>query len=125
VIFHEYIEKELDMTGWWAFTTFTDGRTAAGETAKVFIWDEEGLVVDKRGTPEERYKENIRRQQTLLEEFAAHEIEWADDLLRLFVLGQGSCLYGIRPDQSHPYAPSKVRGSILTQEKPIIPNKFI
>jgi hypothetical protein len=35
----------------------------------------------KRRTPEERYKENIRKQQHILEEFAAHEIEWADDLL--------------------------------------------
>jgi hypothetical protein len=35
----------------------------------------------KRRTPEERYKENIRKQQQTLEEFAAHEIEWADDLL--------------------------------------------
>jgi hypothetical protein len=35
----------------------------------------------RRRTPEERYKENIRKQQTILEEFAAHEIEWADDLL--------------------------------------------
>jgi hypothetical protein len=35
----------------------------------------------KRKTPEERYKENIRKQQNTLEEFAAHEIEWADDLL--------------------------------------------
>jgi hypothetical protein len=32
-------------------------------------------------TPEERYKESIRKQQQTLEEFAAHEIEWADDLL--------------------------------------------
>jgi hypothetical protein len=35
----------------------------------------------RRRTPEERYKDNIRKQQTILEEFAAHEIEWADDLL--------------------------------------------
>jgi hypothetical protein len=35
----------------------------------------------KRRTPEERYKEHIRKQQQTLEEFAAHEIEWADDLL--------------------------------------------
>jgi hypothetical protein len=35
----------------------------------------------KRRTPEERYKDNIRKQQQTLEEFAAHEIEWADDLL--------------------------------------------
>jgi hypothetical protein len=35
----------------------------------------------RRRTPEERYKDNIRKQQRILEEFAAHEIEWADDLL--------------------------------------------
>jgi hypothetical protein len=30
-------------TGWWtlwAFVTFADGRTAAGEAAKVYVWDE-------------------------------------------------------------------------------------
>ncbi|GHT53027.1 hypothetical protein FACS189450_00690 [Spirochaetia bacterium] len=35
----------------------------------------------KRKTPEERYRENVRNQQKILEEFASHEIEWADDLL--------------------------------------------
>jgi hypothetical protein len=43
VIFHECIEGELDMAGWWrlwAFITFADGRTAAGEAAKVFVWEE-------------------------------------------------------------------------------------
>jgi hypothetical protein len=35
----------------------------------------------KRRTPEERYRENIRHEQKILEEYAAHEIEWADDLL--------------------------------------------
>lgn len=35
----------------------------------------------KRKTPEERYRINIRNQQKTLEEFAAHEIEWANDLL--------------------------------------------
>jgi hypothetical protein len=35
----------------------------------------------RRRTPEERYKDTIRKQQRILEEFAAHEIEWADDLL--------------------------------------------
>jgi hypothetical protein len=43
VIFHECIEGELDMAGWWAlwaFITFADGRTAAGETARVFVWKE-------------------------------------------------------------------------------------
>jgi hypothetical protein len=40
-----------------------------------------GGKMARRRTPEERYRENIRKQQTILEEFAAHEIEWADDLL--------------------------------------------
>lgn len=43
VIFHEVIEGELDVSGWWvfwAYVTFADGRTAAGEAAKVFIWKE-------------------------------------------------------------------------------------
>jgi hypothetical protein len=43
VIFHECIEGEIDMAGWWAlwaFITFADGRTAAGEAVKVFIWHE-------------------------------------------------------------------------------------
>jgi hypothetical protein len=37
--------------------------------------------VPKRRDPEERYRENLRKQQKILGEFAAHEIEWADDLL--------------------------------------------
>jgi len=43
VIFHECIEGELDLSGWWsfwAFVTFADGRIAAGEAAKVYIWNE-------------------------------------------------------------------------------------
>lgn len=43
VIFHECIEGELDVLGWWkfwAFITFEDGRTAVGEAAKIFIWNE-------------------------------------------------------------------------------------
>jgi hypothetical protein len=43
VIFHECIEGEIDVSGWWsfwAFVTFADGRTAAGQTAKVYIWKE-------------------------------------------------------------------------------------
>jgi hypothetical protein len=35
----------------------------------------------KRRTPEERYRDSLQKQQIVLEEFAAHEIEWADDLL--------------------------------------------
>jgi hypothetical protein len=31
--------------------------------------------------PESRYKENVKKQNKLLGEYAAHEIEWADDLL--------------------------------------------
>ena len=38
----------------------------------------------KRRTVEERYKENIRRQQRELEEFAEHEIEWAGHLMTLY-----------------------------------------
>jgi len=42
VIFHEVIEGEIDVSGWWsfwAFVTFADGRTAAGEAAKVYVWE--------------------------------------------------------------------------------------
>jgi hypothetical protein len=35
----------------------------------------------KRKTAEERYRDSLRKQERILEEFAAHEIEWADDLL--------------------------------------------
>ncbi|AEF86337.1 hypothetical protein TREPR_2197 [Treponema primitia ZAS-2] len=35
----------------------------------------------KRQDPEIRYREKLRHEQKILEEFAAHEIEWADDLL--------------------------------------------
>jgi len=43
IIFHECIEGDLDVSGWWAFwafVTFADGRTAAGEVTKVYIWKE-------------------------------------------------------------------------------------
>ena len=43
VIFHEVIEGEIDVCGWWtfwAFVIFADGRTAAGEAAKVYVWKE-------------------------------------------------------------------------------------
>jgi len=43
VIFHECIEGEIDVSGWWvfwAFVKYEDGRTAAGEAAKVFVWEE-------------------------------------------------------------------------------------
>jgi hypothetical protein len=45
IIFHECIEGEINVSGWWAFwafITFADGRTAAGETAKVYVWKEGG-----------------------------------------------------------------------------------
>jgi hypothetical protein len=43
IIFHEVIEGEIDVSGWWtfwAFITFSDERTAAGEAAKVYVWEE-------------------------------------------------------------------------------------
>jgi len=43
VIFHEVIEGEIDFSGWWvfwAYITFGDGRTAAGEAANVYVWNE-------------------------------------------------------------------------------------
>ena len=43
VIFHECIEGDIDVSGWWtfwAFVTFADGRSAAGEAAKVYVWNE-------------------------------------------------------------------------------------
>jgi len=44
-ISHECIEGDLDLPGWWAFwayITFADGRAAAGEAAKVYVWKEGG-----------------------------------------------------------------------------------
>jgi hypothetical protein len=35
----------------------------------------------KRRSAEERYRDSLRKQKKILEEFAAHETEWADDLL--------------------------------------------
>jgi len=43
IIIHEVIEGEIDVSGWWsfwAFVTFEDGRTAAGEAAKVYVWEQ-------------------------------------------------------------------------------------
>jgi hypothetical protein len=43
VIFHECIEGEIDKSGWWsfwAFITFSDGRCAAGEAARLFVFIE-------------------------------------------------------------------------------------
>ena len=35
----------------------------------------------RRKSPEDKYRDKLRKQQKALEEFAAHEIEYADDLL--------------------------------------------
>ena len=35
----------------------------------------------RRRTPEERYKDNVRKQQRTLEEFAVHETDYADNLM--------------------------------------------
>jgi len=43
IIFHEVTEGEINVSGWWAFwafVTFDDGRTAAGEASKVYVWNE-------------------------------------------------------------------------------------
>jgi len=40
----------------------------------------------RRRTPEERYKFNLRKEQSTLEEFAAHEIEWSRDLMLWYKL---------------------------------------
>jgi len=43
IVFYECIEGDIDLSGWWSFwayITFADGRTAAGETEKVYIWNE-------------------------------------------------------------------------------------
>ena len=45
LIFHECIEGDIDISGWWvfwAFITFEDGRTAFGQAAKIFVWKEGG-----------------------------------------------------------------------------------
>jgi hypothetical protein len=39
-----------------------------------------------RRTLAERYRDTIRKQQKTLEEFAAHEIEWAGDLMMWYRL---------------------------------------
>ena len=39
------------------------------------------LLIDLRRTPEERYQYSVRKQQKTLEEFASHEIEWAENLM--------------------------------------------
>jgi len=38
----------------------------------------------KRLSPEERYKYNIRKQENKLEDFAEHEIEWANHLIKWY-----------------------------------------
>jgi len=35
----------------------------------------------KRRTPEERYKDNLRKQEKILKDFAEYEYEWAKDLM--------------------------------------------
>ena len=40
----------------------------------------------RRRTPEERYQYNVKKQQNTLEEFAVHEIEWAEHLIYWYQL---------------------------------------
>ena len=40
---HDFEEGELDEAGWWrfwSFVVFADGRSAAGEAARVHVWEE-------------------------------------------------------------------------------------
>ena len=42
-IFYECADGDIDASGWWTFwasATFADGRTAAGEAARVYVWHE-------------------------------------------------------------------------------------
>jgi hypothetical protein len=42
-LIYECIEGDIDISGWWdfwAFVVLNDGRSAAGESQKVFIWKE-------------------------------------------------------------------------------------
>ena len=43
--------------------------------------NDEERVMRRRRDPEGKYRDKLRKQQRALEEFAAHEIEYADDLL--------------------------------------------
>jgi len=79
-------EGEIDEAGWWsfwAFLVFDDGRSAAGEVSKVFVWREGGLMARFKSA-EERYQFNVRKQRGLLEDFASCEGGWAGDLLLWF-----------------------------------------
>lgn len=44
VIFHDFTDsEELDQWGWWrfwAYVTFSDGRTASGKSVNVFVYQE-------------------------------------------------------------------------------------
>jgi hypothetical protein len=40
----------------------------------------------RRFTPEERYQYSLRKQQKTLDDFAEHEIEWAEDLIEWYRL---------------------------------------
>ena len=57
------------------------GRTDGGWRGGESVYMEGRLRVVRRRTPEQRYNDNIRKQQRTLEEYAAHEIEWANDLM--------------------------------------------
>lgn len=63
--------------GFYYFFGWEDGGGGSGES--LYLAGRQRIV--RRRTPEERYRENIRKQQIILEEFAAHEIGWAGDLM--------------------------------------------
>jgi len=63
----------------------------------------------KRRTPEERYRDNLRKQQKTLEEFAARETEWAEDLILWYSINKKempddeyrACAYFINKEYSN------------------------
>ncbi|MDR0908732.1 MAG: hypothetical protein LBM77_03100 [Spirochaetaceae bacterium] len=43
IIYHDFQKCELNQSGWWVFwadVEFGDGRKAAGEPVKIFVWEE-------------------------------------------------------------------------------------
>jgi hypothetical protein len=42
--------------------------------------------VKRRPSPEERYKQSLRKQQKVLDDFSSHEREWAEDLIYWYQL---------------------------------------
>jgi hypothetical protein len=84
VIVHECIEggnRYRRLVGVLGIHYLCRWQNGGGGDGKGLCVERRKRVMAKRKNPEERYRENIRKQQKILEEYAAHEIEWAGDLL--------------------------------------------